>query len=234
MESFCNKFKYLGVDMKNDLFSFMDSLRLPHPKGILQVGASYGQEIKFFIEKKVENCIFIEPLIEPFTYISNICRNTPGFVAVNCLCSDYENQLVDFFVASNMGQSSSILAPKKHLDVFDYVKFDSVIKLKTTTVDHVVKLLEENGHASIVNSIDTLYMDVQGAEYKVLLGSLKTLKQIKFIYFEVIRGDLYENTSDLKDYMSLLESQGFLLNNINFNSEHHADALFVRSEILGL
>ena len=220
--------------MKYNLFDFLEYLHQPHPNGILQVGASYGQEIILFKEKNVNNCIMIEPLEEPFKYISNICKQTPGFVAVNCLCSDYENQIIDFHIASNYGQSSSINAPKKHLEVFDYVKFDKIIKMSTTTVDHVAKLLEENGHKDIVNNIDTLYIDVQGAEYKVLLGSLKTLKQIKYIYFELIRGDLYENASDLKVYMNFLESQGFLLNNLNFNSEHHADALFVRANLLGL
>jgi hypothetical protein len=130
--------------------------------------------------------------------------------------------------------SSSVLAPKDHLQVFDYVKFEQTIELVSTTVDDIVTLLNNNGHAGTVRQLDTLYMDVQGAEFKVLLGAGRTLKRIDYIYTELIRSELYEGMQPLSAYCALLDAQGFVLNKLDYNAQHHADALFVRKGLLGL
>ena len=71
----------------------------------------------------------VEPLQEPFDYIKSLCSKNPGFVAVNALCSDIPNENVSFYVASNGGQSSSMLKPENHLKVFDFVTFEKKIEL---------------------------------------------------------------------------------------------------------
>lgn len=77
-------------------------------------------------------------------------------------------------------------------------------------------------------------MDVQGAEFKVLLGAPSVLKKINYIFAEIIRGDLYENAITRSNYCALMDIHGFTLNYINFNKFQHADALFVRKTIVGL
>ena len=220
---------------KNNIFDLIDYLKSPRPVGVMQVGASYGQEIELFKSNGIKTCIMIEPLPEPFNYISNICKNTPGYIAVNALCSDIVNENVKFHVASNGGQSSSMLQPKDHLKVFDFVKFDEIIDLRTNSVDSIYEYMLSNElYSDSINKVDVLYLDVQGAEFKVLLGSIKFLKKIEYIYFELIRGGLYENMVDLVDYISFLKTQGFVINNINFNEHHHSDVLFVREDLIRL
>jgi FkbM family methyltransferase len=220
---------------KNNFFDLIDGLKSSKPFGIMQVGASYGQEIELFKKNRISNCIMIEPLPDPFNYISNICKSTPGYIAVNALCSDIVNENVQFHVASNGGQSSSMLKPKDHLKIFDYVKFEEVINLTTTSVDSIYEFMLKNElYSETISKIDTLYLDVQGAEFKVLLGSIRFLKKINYIYFELIRGGLYENMTDLIDYISFLKTQGFVINNINFNEFHHSDVLFVKKELINL
>ena len=220
--------------MSIDLFQTIKSVGLPAPKGILQVGASYGQEFKHFIDHGVTHGVFVEPLPEPFNHVAGLCKQLPGFVAVNALCSDVSGNKHTFHVASNGGMSSSMLAPKDHLQVFDYVKFDQTVELVSTTVDDLVQFLNNNGHQGVTSQLDTLYMDVQGAEFKVLLGAGRTLASINYIFCELIRGDLYEGMLPLTSYIALLEAQGFTLNNINYTAQHHADALFVRKSLVGL
>lgn len=216
------------------LFKTLNSLNLPKPKGILQVGASYGQELEAFINNGINNALLIEPLPEPFAYISEICRKIPGYIAFNGLCSESSGQEHKFHIASNGGQSSSILTPDKHKDMFSQVKFDDEVSMQSTTLDEILTFLNSNGYSKIIGKLDTLYMDVQGAEFRVLLGSPRTLKQINYIYTEIIRGELYQGMQSLDTYCSLLEAQGFTLNNLNFNEYHHADMLFIRKSILGL
>ncbi|MDR3411070.1 MAG: FkbM family methyltransferase [Formivibrio sp.] len=220
--------------MADNLFQMIKGMNLPASRGILQVGASYGQELQQFLDNGVTHGVLIEPLPDPFASISSMCRQIPGFVAVNALCSDYSNKSYTFHVSSNGGMSSSILPPKDHLKIFDYVKFNETVNLKSTTVDEVITFLEINGHEAVTKELDTLYMDVQGAEYKVLLGSSRTLNQMNYVYMELIRGNLYEGMQSLANYCSLFELHGFTLNNLNFNAFHHADALFVKRALIGL
>lgn len=216
------------------LFETLESLNLPKPKGILQVGASYGQELEMFIKNGVNYALLIEPLPEPFAYISEICRKLPGYIAFNGLCSETSGQEHKFHVASNGGQSSSILEPSKHKDIFSHVKFDDEVIMHSTTLDEIFQFLNSNGYSKIIDNLDTLYMDVQGAEFRVLLGSARTLKKINYIYTEIIRGELYEGMQSLDTYCSLLEAHGFTLNNLNYNAYHHADVLFIKKDLLGL
>lgn len=98
--------------MDTILFEILRNADLPHPRGILQVGASYGQELDAFREAKIKAVILVEPLPEPFVHIAEQCKKLPGFIAVNALCSDAAGQPHQFYVSSNGGQSSSILKPK--------------------------------------------------------------------------------------------------------------------------
>lgn len=220
--------------MSIDLFETLKAVGLPPPQGILQVGASYGQEFKRFLERGVSCGLLIEPLPEPYAHLSSLCKVVPNFIAFNALCTDTAGEKHTFHVASNHGMSSSIMKPKGHLEMFDYVKFEQTVELVSTTVDDIMTFVAANGHAAVTQRLDTLYMDVQGAEFKVLLGSPRTLKQVNYIFTELIRGDLYEGTVPMATYCALLEAQGFTLNNINFNAQHHADALFVRKSVVGL
>jgi len=220
--------------MTINLFETVRGLGTPMPASVMQIGASHGQEMRMFLENGIRSGIFVEPLTAPFNDLAGTCKQLPGFVAVNALCSDTAGETFDFHVATNSGMSSSILKPTGHIDMFGHVQFNETTRLTSTTVDDIMTFLSGNGHEAVTRQIDTLYMDAQGAEYRILLGSIKTLKQINYIYTELLRGDLYEGMQPLSVYCSFLETQGFTLNNINYNARHHADALFVRKSIVGL
>jgi FkbM family methyltransferase len=220
--------------MSFDFFDAVQSVGLHRPRGILQVGASYGQEFQQFVDRGVECGVLVEPLPAPYEHLAGLCRQRAGFVAFNALCTDVAGETHRFHVASNGGMSSSILAPKNHLQVFEQVRFDQTVELTSTTVDHIVAFLEQNGQGGVTQGLDTLYLDVQGAEFKVLLGAGRTLRRIDYIYTELIRSELYEGMMPLASYCSLLDAQGFVLNKLDYNARHHADALFVRKGLLGL
>jgi FkbM family methyltransferase len=220
--------------MAIDLFQILRELELPKPEGILQVGASYGQELETFVANGVVFGVFIEPLEAPFQHLSANCRRVPGFVAVRTLCSDVTGKTYTFHVASNHGMSSSILRPANHLSQFDYVKFNETIDVISNRLEDVIDFLEKNGHKHVVDGLDTLYMDTQGAELKVLHGAGRALESIKYIFMEVTRNELYEGAPSLQDLVSFLDSVGFTLNNVYFNKEQCGDALFIRKSLLGL
>jgi FkbM family methyltransferase len=220
--------------MSFKLFETINTMNLPAPTGVLQVGASYGQEMNDFIENGIRFGVFIEPLPDPYAYLANVCKQLPNFVAVNTLCTDEIGKLYKFHVASNAGMSSSILKPARHLKENDYVSFPHTIEIMSTTVDQVISFLNENGHTEVTPNLDLMYMDTQGAEFKILLGAHKTLKNVKYIYTEIMRADLYEGQVPFPTFCAYLEAIGFTLNNLFFNPGHAGDALFIRKDLLAM
>lgn len=216
------------------LFATLKALGLPAPRGILQVGASYGQELPYFLKNGVGYGLFIEPLPEPFAHLSEQCRRLPGYVALQALCTDQTGKDYTFHVASNGGMSSSILKPANHLKVFDSVEFPTTLQLTSNTLDHVVAFISQSGYGETVRHLDTLYMDTQGAEMSILLGGHETLRQINYIFTEVMRAELYEKQVPFQTMCAWLDAQGFTLNNLYFGAGHAGDALFIRKDILGM
>lgn len=220
--------------MSFNIFETIKMMNLPAPVGVLQVGANYAQEMNYFLENGIKCGVFIEPLPEPYAYLANLCKQLPNFVAVNTLCTDEVGKSYTFHVASNAGMSSSILKPARHLQENDYVSFPTTVEIVSSTVDHVINFINENGHANITPHLDLMYLDTQGAEFKILLGSHKTLKNVKYIFTEVMRADLYEGQVPFLTYCSYLEAIGFTLNNLYFNPGHAGDALFIRKDLLAI
>jgi FkbM family methyltransferase len=221
--------------MTFSLFPRIRELHLPMPQGVLQVGASYGQEMKEFLENGVRAGLFIEPLPEPFAHLSSICRQIPNYIAFNSLCTDESGRSYTFHVASNGGMSSSILPPAQHLVVNDYVSFPATVELTSTTVDQVTAFLRANGHGAVVDTLDLLYMDCQGAEYRILLGAGGMLRQVKYIYTEVMRGDLYTGQVPFLNYCMHLDAMGFTLNDVYFqHPEQAGNALFIRKDLVAV
>ncbi|OOY96166.1 FkbM family methyltransferase [Solemya velum gill symbiont] len=201
--------------------------------GVLQVGASYGQEVEAIADSGASISILVEALPEQFKHLSEKISKYQNIFAVNALCSDKSGELVDFNIASNTGMSSSLLKPGVHERVYPEVKFISRRQFKTISVDDLFSFVSENVGGSL-SSINTMLMDVQGAEHLVLKGASSTLKQIDYIFCEVSYGGLYEG-----DY-SLEELQGFLMKNdyrlcwLSIKREGWGDALFVRSHFFDI
>ena len=148
-----------------------------------------------------------------------------GFHVVQALAGDIQGQMVDFFVASNTGQSSSILKPGSHLKKHPDVKFDHTRKLEMRMLDDIV-----DGVGVDPSDFDLLFLDVQGAEYRVLQGAPRTIQHSKYIWTEVNYGGLYEDDISFSQMIQVLDGYGFNLNFCRMNRHGWGDALFVRRE----
>ncbi|MEK6805815.1 MAG: FkbM family methyltransferase [Pseudomonadota bacterium] len=86
--------------------------------------------------------------------------------------------------------SGSIRKPKEHLAEHPWVKFDRTIPVRTTTLD---AWCDEHR----IETIDFIWMDVQGAEMDVFRGAEKTLARTRYIYTEYNDKELYEGQANL-------------------------------------
>lgn len=107
----------------------------------------------------------------------------------------------DFYVSSdpaNFNGSSSLKKPTNHLTAFPNIKFEEVIKVKTTTLD---QFCLEN----YIKNIDFCWCDTQGNEWDVIKGGQDILKRCRFFYGEHYGEDkMYESQGTLKEWQSAL------------------------------
>jgi FkbM family methyltransferase len=222
--------------MTFSLFPRLRELGLPAPQAVLQVGASYGQEMNEFVENGIRGGVFVEPLPEPFAHLARSCAMlAPSFIPVNALCAETGGRRLTFHVASNVGMSSSILAPGTHLSVNPQVHFTHDIELVSSTVDELLQRLAEQGQGVVTGALDLLYMDCQGAEFQILRGAARSLPQFKYIYTEVMRNELYQGQVPFLSYCHFLEAVGFTLNDVYFGYPQQAgNALFIRKDLVAV
>lgn len=169
-------------------------------KGLIHVGANDGREY-MGTERQV---LLFEPLEEAFDRAVEMHKDNENVAIVNLAMGDNEGfQLISMNVASNNQESSSMLSPRKHLEIFPNIKFIGVETVSMTSLDY---FLREN---NLQRQYDEMVIDVQGYEIHVLRGAKKTLNDIKKITCEVNRAEVYEGCTKIEEVDEFLAKYGF-------------------------
>ena len=167
-------------------------------KGVVHVGAHYGEEVLDYVQNGIQNIIVFEPLSNNFdilnTKLADVNANIQGYQVA--LGNDEKN--VTMYLSSNHSLSSSILKPKEHLEHHPDVFFEGTEEVEMKRLDSF-----DIGESNFIN------MDVQGYELEVLKGGTETLKKIDYVYCEVNRGEMYENNAMVEDIDEFLGTYGF-------------------------
>ena len=186
-------------------------------KGIIHVGAHYGEEISEYIDNGIQDIILFEPLVENFDILSKKVKtlnaNIEGYqVALGSKKGD-----ATMYVSDNEKQSSSVLKPKVHLTHHPHVKFPSTEEVE-------VHLLDD------YNSKDYNFinMDVQGYELEVLKGGTKTLEHVDYVYCEVNRDEVYENNAYVEELDEFLSEYNMKRVETDWAGDIWGDALYIR------
>lgn len=190
-------------------------------RGVIQVGANKGQEIDVFFDQfKVTNFIAFEPLSE----IINQIPDRSNLIKVPMALGSEVKDVV-FNVASNEGQSSSILTPKIHIQEHPSVFFNEKRIVNMTTLD----CWFDNNLSIFTKNYNFLVMDVQGYELEVLKGACKTLKYIDYILCEVNNRELYEGCAMVEQLDKFL-SDFVRIKTEWCNNHGWGDALYIRKK----
>lgn len=162
-------------------------------RGIIHVGAHYGQEHQEYLNQGVENIVYVEPCREAFQKLSALSTNNINLF--NTALADYEGEAEMFTESHNKGQSNSLLKPGTHTKHHPLIRFNDTEKVKVTTLDSL----------PISRTLyNFLNIDVQGAELMVLRGGRDTLKGIDYIYTEVNREPVYEGCPMIEELDAFL------------------------------
>jgi FkbM family methyltransferase len=189
--------------------------------GIIHVGASVGQECSDYYASGAQPCVYIEPIAEIFDILERNVSNFPGHVAIKALCSDSEGEEVVFNVASNGGQSSSMLAFGEHAKIYPNIKYIDARRMRTRTLDSIVA----ERFADVDFSL--LVIDTQGADLKVLRGAVSLLSRIDAVFVEVSEQALYEGGCTHEEVTAFLGDNGFQMKWMSIGPDGWGDAFYL-------
>lgn len=173
-----------------------------HIKGVLHIGAHFGQEVSLYKAHNLKSVLF-EPHPNTFAVLKNKWSTDSSVTLVNKALGSNECTHNMFCETANQGMSSSLLKPKKHLEKYPHIKFDSMVEVEQITLDSFAESFPSIVDYNFIN------MDVQGYELEVLKGAKKTLAHIDHIVCEVNWEELYEGCVQIADLDRYLENYGF-------------------------
>ena len=187
--------------------------------GVIHIGGHYGEEVQDYIDEGIQQIILFEPLSENFNILKekagNLNANIEGFqVALGA-----KKGTATMYVSDNESQSSSILEPAIHLTHHPHVKFP-------TTEEVEVDLLDEYD----CKDYNFINMDVQGYELEVLKGATETLKQIKYVYCEVNRAEVYKDNALVEEIDDFLGEYGMVRKQTDWAGDIWGDALYIKEK----
>lgn len=103
------------------------------------------------------------------------------------------------YFSEGWDQSGSLRSPKRHLDLWPWVKFE-----KTLTVP--VKRLDTWFRENHLDQIDLIWADVQGAEVDLIAGGTLAFSRTRFFYTEYSNDELYEGQVSLQKIIDDLKN----------------------------
>jgi FkbM family methyltransferase len=181
----------------SDIMSFLSEC-----KGVIHCGGSKAQERKIYHHYNLD-VLWLEALPSIFEVLKARIAHYPkqkGF----CACiTDKDNEDVTFHLINRSGLSSSIYELAEHKKVHPNVHENGTLKLKTTTLNTLIKTNNLD-----INMYDSMVIDVQGAELCVLKGV--DVKNLKYIMLEVADFEAYRGCCQLKDIEAFMKENNFV------------------------
>lgn len=155
-------------------------------RGVVHVGAHYGQEYEQYISNGIRDIVFIEPCAPAYKVLQGRVGADPSVVLFQCACGEEDGHGEMNVELHNEGQSNSLLKPKKHMEYYPHIQF---VATETVPIRKLDNLPFDRSRYNL------LMMDTQGAELLVLKGAWQTLPWIDYIYTEVNDQELYEGNA---------------------------------------
>lgn len=176
-----------GFGVLNKFYEFNSS-------SLLIIGANNGDELNKADYASFKRVIAIEPNPQ---HSHTLNLNLKDFESHQVFCTAVGEKpgkaLLN--VASNNGESSSLLTPKRHLLEAPQVRFLNQIEVDVTRID---ALIDE------VSTPTVWMMDIQGFELEGLKGAGNRLNRVEVLYIEVNRDEVYKGCAQIEEIDSYL------------------------------
>ena len=186
-------------------------------RGVIKVGAHYGEGYQGYINAGVKKFIFIEPVKSNYEILINELPKSENIKIFNLAIGNFTGIVKMFVEQENKGQSCSILKPTNHLVEYPNILFNSEELVAIDKLDNV------NYDRSLY---DELHVKAQGYELEILKGATESLKSIDTITIEVYRIELFDGCPLFGDVIAYLHD--FCLMGIKWRCKSWGIAEFKR------
>lgn len=190
-------------------------------KGIVHIGAHYGEELNDYVENGIQEMVVFEPLTCNFNILQEKVKDINANIQGYQVALGSEKGTATMYLSSNHAQSSSILKPKQHLELHPEVSFDETEDVEVDVLDSY-----DIGNCNFIN------IDVQGYELEVFKGAKETLNKIDYVYCEVNRGEVYEGNALVEEIDEFLSGYGFERVETKWPESYYTwgDALYIKNK----
>jgi FkbM family methyltransferase len=202
------------------LISYAEVVRnffIGNPEKVVHVGAHWGTEVPDYLDNGVTELNLFEPLRYNLQCLYNQFGVDPRVRIHGVALGRMAVPEIPMHVASNQGQSSSILEPLLHLEQYPSIKFPETEMVEQRTLDSYG-----------LENVEFLNMDVQGYELEVLHGAYNTLETVQVVYTEVNRLELYRNGCMVEDLDRFLAEYGMRREATDWLGGSWGDAVYVK------
>ena len=199
---------------------------LKERKGAIHIGAHVGVERDWYKQEGFSPVLWFEPNKRIFEWLLN---NLSGYLDNTAYCLGVHDTLKKaiLHVASNKGQSSSILLFGTHALYRPDIRFVRHEEIELVRMDEFIKLKEID-----ITKYNFLNIDVQGVELNVLKSFGELLKQFDYIYTEVNEEQLYRGGCLVGQIDSYLEMFEFVRVETCMTKHKWGDAFYIKKSLL--
>lgn len=192
---------------------------------VLHVGAGHCEEYHIYVDKGVEQVIYVEAaphlVTENRTKIG-VCNEERG--------RDDKIYHRLFWCESGVSKKFRMFNNDTFASVYNINPKEWIwhnIKNRGWDVDLVSQTLDDFLEAEGINpeEYECMAIDVQGAEYDVFVGGENYLKNVKCLKFEASTREFYKGQKTYGELKEYLEGKGFVVEDI---PTHHSDVYAVR------
>jgi FkbM family methyltransferase len=198
-----------------------------HPRGVIHVGANVGEERFWYTKMGFENVLWFEPNKELFPKLEENIQQLVGHKAYNVGLYDEKRNNAILHIASNSGQSSSLLDFETHRNNHPTVSFTHNQNIKLVMGAEFLELLKVNP-----KDYNFLNIDVQGVELNVLKGLGGWLYTFDYLYIEVNEEQVYKGCAEIGEIDNYLKTFQFERAETHITKAKWGDALYVRKPLL--
>tara|TARA_Y100000816_G_scaffold210361_1_gene156043 strand:+ start:154 stop:888 length:735 start_codon:yes stop_codon:yes gene_type:complete len=217
---FLKKYFQKKINFPVDIHNFILK-NLSNESIIIEAGAADGNDTVFFGKNFPNSKIYS---LEPMSSLYNITfKKIQKFNNINLfkLAFSHTDGRMELNLAENQNQpwgSSSLLKPKLHLEIHPGIKFNSKESVETIKFDSFLSM-------NNIESVDLLWLDLQGVEPDVLMAS-NQLRKVKYIYSEVSVLENYENQILYEDFKKFMIASGYKVHFEDIRWEDGGNVLF--------
>jgi len=198
--------------LKHCVFDNLEVLK--NIKGVIQIGAAYGEQVDLFNKLNFKYQIYFEPVTRAYNTIKEkLIKNYPkaNTLIYNVAIGENDGLMKFFECGPNNSNSSSLLpfskiATKYNPKLITAHEYDVPVWSLNNFINSCSSIVQDH-----VKHCNLLYMDVQGYEYFVIKGADKVLNQFDYIYTEVNHIPLYDGTILFREFNELMNKNGFIL-----------------------